>query len=79
MKSILPKKFIELTLIGEVIKQEKLQEIESKLTAYGLKDAKLLVYQAQDQSLDVTELKENIVSDLYKNNLLGLRAEKQSC
>ncbi len=71
------RKYIELTLIGEVIKQEKLQEIESKLTSYGLKDAKLLVYQVQDQSLDVTELKENIVSDLYKNNLLALEQKNK--
>lgn len=71
------KKYIELTLIGEVIKQEKLQEIESKLTSYGLKDAELLVYQAQEQSLDVTELKENIVSDLYKNNLLALEQKNK--
>ncbi|HQN64054.1 MAG TPA: TIGR00341 family protein [Methylophilus sp.] len=72
------KKRIELTLIGELIKQQKLQEIESKLAEHGLKNANLLVYQAQDQALDVTALKENIVSDLYKTNLLALEQKNKA-
>lgn len=72
------RKRIEITLIGEMIKQQKLQEIESKLAGQGLKNANLLVYQAQDQVLDVTALKENIVSDLYKNNLLALEKKNQA-
>lgn len=72
------KKRIEITLIGEVIKQQKLQEIESKLASQGLKNAELLVYQAQDQALDMTALKENIVSDLYKTNLVALEQKNQA-
>ncbi|HQN65431.1 MAG TPA: TIGR00341 family protein [Methylophilus sp.] len=72
------KKVIELTLIGEAIKQQKLQEIESKLVSYGLKSATLLVYQSQNQTLDVTSLKENIVSELYKNNLLALEQKEKA-
>ena len=72
------KKRIELTLIGEVIKQQKLQEIENKLAVHGLQNANLLVYQAHNETLDVIALKENIVSDLYKTNLLALEQKNKA-
>ncbi len=66
------KQKIEITLIGNVISKSKLQEIDGRLKIYGLTQAKLVVHQAKDQSIDLTALKTTIVSDLYKDNLVAL-------
>ncbi len=72
------KKMIELTLIGDLIPKTKLQEIEGKLDTGGLKGTTLVVHQAKDQTVDVTALKSNIVSDLYKENLVALEQKNQA-
>jgi len=66
------KKQIEVTLIGDLISKAKLKEIEARLVTYGLTDTTLLVHQSKDQAIDVTALKSNIVSELYKDNLYAL-------
>ncbi|MGB4812059.1 MAG: TIGR00341 family protein [Methylophilaceae bacterium] len=63
------KKEIAITMVGEIVKQAKLQEIEKKLSNYHLTGAQLLVYQAKEQAIDVTAIKDNVVQDLYQHNL----------
>jgi len=72
------KKLIELTLIGELVSQTKLHEIEQRMLKSDLKGAELIVHQAKDQNVDVTALKANIVSDLYKENLVSLEQKKET-
>lgn len=71
-------KRIELTLIGELISQTKLQEIEQRMVKNDLDGAELIVHQAKDQNVDVTALKSSIVSDLYKENLVALEQKKET-
>jgi uncharacterized hydrophobic protein (TIGR00271 family) len=71
-------KKIELTLIGDFVSKIKLQEIEGRLARAELDGATLIVHQAKDQNVDVTALKANIVSDLYKDNLVSLEQKKQA-
>ncbi|MFA7351109.1 MAG: DUF389 domain-containing protein [Methylotenera sp.] len=72
-RSITPaKRQIEVALIGDLISHEKLKDIEARLMSYGLDHTKLLVHQSKDNTVDVTALKSNIVSELYKDNLHAL-------
>lgn len=72
-RSINPaKKQIEVALIGDLISHEKLKDIEARLMLYGLDHTKLLVHQSKDNTVDITALKSNIVSELYKDNLHAL-------
>jgi uncharacterized hydrophobic protein (TIGR00271 family) len=72
-RSIIPaKRQIEVALIGDLISHEKLKDIEARLMLYGLDHTKLLVHQSKDNTVDVTALKSNIVSELYKDNLHAL-------
>ncbi|MDO9234311.1 MAG: DUF389 domain-containing protein [Methylotenera sp.] len=66
------KRQIEVSLIGDIISHEKLKGIEARLMLYGLDHTKLLVHQSKDNSFDITALKSNIVSELYKDNLHAL-------
>lgn len=72
------KKQIEVSLIGELLSQGKLKEIEARLENYGLTGTSLLVHQSKDQHIDVTALKSNIVSELYKDNLYALEEKNKT-
>lgn len=71
------KKHIEVTLIGPPLNQSKLKEIEARLDGYGLTGTKILVHQTKDQAIDITALKSNIVSELYKENLYHLEEKNR--
>ncbi len=72
-KSINPaKKNIEITLIGAPVSQSHLKEIEARFEGYGLNGTTLIVHQTKNEVVDVTALKSNIVSELYKENLYQL-------
>ena len=72
------KKQIEVTLIGELVSQEKLKEVEARLVGDGLSKCTLLVHQSKQQTVDVTALKSNIVSELYKDNLYELEEKNKT-
>lgn len=72
-KKIIPaKKKIEITLIGSPVSQLQLKEIEARFEPYGLSGTSLVVHQSKNEVLDVTALKSNIISELYKENLYQL-------
>lgn len=71
-------KRIEITLIGDLISKTKLKEIESRFANYDLKGTSLIVHQSKDQSVDITALKSNIVSELYKENLYELEKKNKT-
>ncbi len=78
-KIIVPsKKKIEVTLIGDLVSKQSLKEIEGRMEDYGLKGASLTVHQSKDNSVDVTALKSNIVSELYKENLYALEKKNET-
>lgn len=66
------KKKIEITLIGAPVSQTHLKEIEARFEGYGLNGTTLIVHQTKNEVVDVTALKSNIVSELYKENLYQL-------
>jgi hypothetical protein len=47
--------------------------IEARLAQYNLSQTTLLVHQSKQQTVDVTALKSNIVSELYKDNLYAFK------
>lgn len=71
-------KKIEISVIGDLISQTKLKEIEARFADYNLAGASLIVHQSKDQSIDVTALKSNIVSELYKDNLYALEEKNKT-
>jgi len=72
-KSIDPvTKIIELTMIGEQVGTTKIKNLEKLLVRYDIAEASLVLHQAKEQHIDLTALKSNIVSDLYKENLAVL-------
>jgi len=69
------KKKIEITLIGVPVSQSQLKDIETRFEGYGLSGATLVVHQSNNEAVDVTALKANIVNELYKENLYQLEAK----
>jgi Domain of unknown function (DUF389) len=67
---------IGVSLIGEVVSQNVLADVLSRLARAGLADAKLQVYQTGDQRIDVATLKSSLLGDLYKDSQAAL-AEKE--
>lgn len=72
------KKRIEIALIGDLITRNELKSIEARMEGYGLTGASLIVHQSKDNTVDVTALKSNIVSELYKDNLLALEEKNKT-
>ncbi len=72
------KRQIELTLIGDTVSNSDLRKLEAKLSDAGLPSVKLIAHQAASQHIDVSAIKSNIVSDLYKENLLSIEQKNQT-
>lgn len=67
---------IKVFLIGAHISQEKLNDISLRMAKGGLKNAQLKIYQnGERDDLDISTLKADIVTDLYKNAQLKLEAK----
>jgi len=67
------KKEIDLYLIGELVPQAVIKEWKDKLPLYGLKNAKVNVYQSADKSNEIEEnisekVKEQILEKLFIEN-----------
>lgn len=59
---------IALSLIGDSLDDEALQNIEARLAGAGLENTQLILKQAENNQPDVTELKSSLMSDLLKNS-----------
>jgi uncharacterized hydrophobic protein (TIGR00271 family) len=70
-------KVIEISVLGELITNEKIKEIQKRLIQYDLPETSLILHQAKEQHIDITALKSNIVSDLYKENLMALEEKNK--
>jgi hypothetical protein len=70
-------KVIEISVLGELITNEKVKEIQKRLIQYDLPETSLILHQAKEQHIDITALKSNIVSDLYKENLMALEEKNK--
>jgi len=67
------KKAIEVTLTGDPIGQVTLDAIEARLAGARLDGARLIVHQGASRNVDVASLKEGILADLYRANIVTLR------
>lgn len=64
---------IKVFLIGDHVPQEDLNKLSLRLTNAGLDNAKLKIYQnGEREDVDVTTLKADIITDLYKNTKIDL-------
>lgn len=70
---------IKVFLIGDHVSQAKLNNISLRLANDdGLKEAKLKVYQTGEQEgIDMTTLKADIITDLYNNTKADLEAKEK--
>lgn len=66
-------KTIEVTLTGDPIKQLALDGLKDRLANYRLAGAALVVHQGASQNVDVAQLKEGVLADLYRTNIDTLR------
>ena len=67
---------IKVFLIGAHIPQQNLNDISLRMAKGGLKNAQLKVYQnGERDNVDISTLKADIVTDLYKNAQLKLEAK----
>lgn len=71
-------KEIKVFLIGDYISTAKLDRISTKLQKVGLEKAVLKVYQnGEQESIDLTTLKTDIITDLYKNSQAALDTKEK--
>lgn len=69
---------IKVFLIGDFVSQSKLNDISLRLTNAGLEDAKLKIYQnGEQEGIDMTMLKADIITDLYNNTKADLEAKEK--
>lgn len=64
---------IEITLIGDILPDSRVNELKNKLKYYSLDDTKLIVYQQKDNSGKIRDelnkdLKVSLLEDIYKRN-----------
>lgn len=64
---------IEITLIGDILPNSRVNELKNKLKYYNLEDTKLIVYQQKDNSGKIRDelnkdLKVSLLEDIYKRN-----------
>jgi len=69
---------IKVFLIGDHVPQSELNNISGRLADAGLGNAKLRVYQnGERENLDVSTLKADIVTELYKNSQAALENKEK--
>ena len=69
---------IEITLIGDVVNDNRIKELNNKLQYYNLKDTKLYIYQQKDNFNKIKnklnkDLKFGLLDELYKKNELAVK------
>lgn len=70
------KKEIKVFLIGKHIPQKKLDDIRSHLTNTGLDKARLQIFQnGEQENIDLSVLKADIITELYKDSQIDLDAK----
>lgn len=71
-------KEIKVFMIGNHIPQSELNNISMRLEKKGLEKATLKVYQAgENESIDLSTIKADIVTDLYKSSQAALEAKEE--
>lgn len=69
---------IKVFLVGDYISKSRLNDISAKLSDAGLENAKLQVHQnGEVETIDVSHLKADIISDLYKNSQVALDTKER--
>ena len=79
LKLIQKKHEIQVFLVGKHIPKNELNNIKASLADAGLENAKLKIYQNNEvETINISSLKANIISDLYKNSqvLLDVKEKK---
>ncbi|MFN3997855.1 TIGR00341 family protein [Algoriphagus sp.] len=61
-------RLIEVSLIGEFIKEEEIEILNNKISAMGLTDTELLINQSGSNGTDINVLRNDILKDLYERN-----------
>lgn len=73
------KKLIEVTLFGEIIEEEKIEDLKNRLAQHNLIDTELIVQQGyiKEQEIDIAamslQLRTGIIENLYQENQATLQ------
>ncbi|MDD2785140.1 MAG: TIGR00341 family protein [Sulfuricurvum sp.] len=69
---------VKVFLIGDYIPQSELNNISARLASAGLEKAKLKVYQnGEQEGIDMSTLKADIITDLYRNTKADLQEKEK--
>ena len=68
---------IEVSLVGKILPEKMLKNIQHKLIKQGLDATSLIVNQVGGQQIDTLSLKSSIVSDLYKESQVALETRNK--
>lgn len=64
---------IDVTLVGDLLPKQRIEELNSKLPKSGLSATKLSIYQGADNRIDVTAIREGILDNLYRNSVQAVQ------
>jgi uncharacterized hydrophobic protein (TIGR00271 family) len=64
---------IDVTLVGDLLPKQRIEELNSKLPKSGLSSTKLSIYQGADNRIDVTAIREGILDNLYRNSVQAVQ------
>lgn len=61
---------LEVFLIGEIIKEDQLNNLKKRMKNYGLEDVELKIKQGlgNNNALDISSLRAGVIEDLYRKN-----------
>lgn len=68
---------IDVTLLGDRISEDVIQQLNKKVTLYGLKNTFLNIQQRGESSLDLNLLKSDVLKDLYEKNEIKLKEKEE--
>ena len=68
---------IELTLVGAYIATEHQSALTERMAQQGLGGVRLVLHQARDNGLDVSQLKSSLLSDLYTRSQLVVEEKER--
>ena len=68
---------IEVTLLGDRISEDLIQQLNKKVALYGLKNTFLYIQQRGDSRPDLNLLKSDVLKDLYEKNEIKLKEKEE--
>lgn len=69
---------IEVTLIGDLITKDAIDEITDRMRVEGIGNATLVVHQADNQKMNISSLTASVTENIFKNNIIRLQEQDET-